>query len=65
MTQATTVRDLRAYPEPSEVKRLIETATNPRDKAFASLLARTGIRVSEAIHLKVSDIASVRIVGKR
>ncbi|MDY6911483.1 MAG: tyrosine-type recombinase/integrase [Chloroflexota bacterium] len=39
-----------------QVDRIIDAATNPRDKAFAALLARTGIRVSEAIRLKVSDI---------
>ena len=31
-------------------------ATNPRDRAFIALLARSGIRISEAIQLKVSDI---------
>jgi len=49
MPEVTPIRDLK-------VERLIAAATNPRDKAFISLLARTGIRISEAIQLKVSDI---------
>lgn len=54
--RVTPIRDLTGYLEPSEVERLIDVATNPRDKAFVALLARTGIRVSEAIRLKVSDV---------
>lgn len=38
------------------VERLISAATNPRDRAFMSLLARTGIRVSEATGAKTDDI---------
>lgn len=38
------------------VEKLIAATTNPRDKAFIALLARTGIRIGEAIELKVSDI---------
>jgi len=41
---------------PEQVDRLIAVASNPRDKAFIALLARTGIRISEAIELKTSDI---------
>lgn len=41
---------------PQQVERLIGAATNPRDRAFIALLARSGIRISEAIQLKVSDI---------
>jgi len=36
--------------------RLIAVATNPRDKAFVSVQARTGIRITECIQLKESDI---------
>jgi len=44
------------YAEPGQIdKRLIAAATNPRDKAFIAVLARTGIRISEAIKLKTSD----------
>jgi integrase/recombinase XerD len=54
--QVTPIRDLKGYLEPKQVERLIAAATNPRDKAFIALLARTGIRISEAIELKTSDI---------
>lgn len=49
-------RDSDGYLDPEQVDKLIDAATNPRDKAFVALLARTGIRVSEVIRLKVSDI---------
>jgi integrase/recombinase XerD len=39
-----------------KVERLIAAATNPRDRAFTALLARSGIRISEAVQIKVSDI---------
>jgi integrase/recombinase XerD len=39
-----------------QIERLIAAARNPRDKAFVSVLARTAIRVSEAVQLNVSDI---------
>ena len=42
--------------EPKQVERLVAAATNPRDRAFIALLARSGIRISEAIQLKVTDI---------
>jgi len=48
--------DLRTQFQPGQIESLIAVATNPRDRAFVSLLARTGIRISEAIQLKVSDI---------
>jgi len=35
---------------------LINAAKNPRDKAFIALLLRTGVRISEAIQTKESDI---------
>ena len=41
---------------PELVERLIAVATNPRDKAFIALLARSGVRISEAVQLKVSDV---------
>ena len=49
MTQVTPIR-------PEQVERLSAVATNPRDKAFISTLAKTGMRVSEAVQLKESDI---------
>ena len=56
MAPISPIHDLKAYLEPEQVERLIAAATNPRDKAFVALLARTGIRISEAIELKTSDI---------
>ena len=43
-----------------ELEKLISTCSNPRDKAFIALLARTGVRISESVQLKVSDIDSKR-----
>jgi integrase/recombinase XerD len=58
MTQQVTppTGDSKRYPEPEQVDRLIAVATNPRDKAFISTLAKTGIRISEVIELKTSNI---------
>ncbi len=39
-----------------QLELLIESATNFRDEAFVALLARDGLRISEAIHVKESDI---------
>jgi len=49
MTQDTSIR-------PGQVEKLIAVAGNPRDRAYISTLAKTGIRISEAIQLKVDDI---------
>ena len=49
MTQVTSIRL-------EEVERLIAVASNPRDRAFIALLARTGCRISEVIELKISEI---------
>lgn len=38
-----------------DVEKLIETAENPRDKAFIALLWETGARIGEIINLKVSS----------
>ncbi len=47
----------RRYSELDNVQeRLIDVGTNPRDKAYASTLGKTGMRISEAIQLKVTDI---------
>jgi len=60
MPELTPIRDL-GYPELREVhKRLIDAAPNPREKAFVSLLAKDGIRISEAIQLEENDIDSKR-----
>ena len=50
-------RNLLALPERhQEGERLIAAALTPRDKAFISTLAKTGMRISEAVQLKESDI---------
>ena len=56
MTQVTPIRDLKGYLEPPEVQRLIGVATNPRDALLVRIPWRTGIRVSELIGIRVSDI---------
>ena len=57
MAQITPVRDLKGYSRLIQVqKRLIDAASNPRDKAFVALLARDGIRITEATQLKESDV---------
>jgi len=53
MTQVTSTGE---YVEPGQIENLISACSNPRDRAFIALLARTGIRISEAIELKTSDI---------
>ena len=46
----------RRYSELEQVYKFIAAASNPRDKAFISTLGNTGMRISEAIQLKESDI---------
>jgi len=48
------------YPEFEQIEKLINICSNPRDRAFIALLARTGCRISEVIELKTSDIDSKR-----
>ena len=49
-----------------DVNSLINSATNPRDKAIVALLASTGMRISELINIKLSDFEGndIHIVGK-
>jgi len=56
MSQVTPIKDLKGYVEAPEVERLIAAATNPRDALLVRIPWRTGIRVSELIGIKVSDI---------
>lgn len=46
----------KGYVDGEQLQKLIALATNLRDKAFVAVLARTGVRISEAIQLKTSDI---------
>ncbi len=48
--------DLKSHLEPFHVGRLINAGTNPRDRAFIAFMPRTGVRISEAIQVKISDI---------
>jgi integrase/recombinase XerD len=51
------VQDLKGYLDLVRVqKRLVDAATNPRDKAFISTLEKTGLRISEVNQLEESDI---------
>ena len=52
MAQAIPTKHLESH----QIEMLINSATNPRDKAFIALLARTGVCISEAIEVKISDI---------
>jgi len=56
MTGITPIKDLRSYLEPGEVERLMEVASNCRDKLLVRIPWRTGVRVSELIGIRVSDI---------
>ena len=53
------VRELRKMPavlSPEEVARLLEAAPRPKYKAALSAAYAAGLRVSEVVSLKVSDI---------
>lgn len=45
-----------------EVKRILECTTNIKHKALLSLVYSAGLRISEALHLKLKDIDSVRML---
>ena len=47
---------------PEEVLLLLESAPGPRDKAALAVAYGAGLRVSEVVNLKVSDIDSERMV---
>jgi len=44
------------YPEFEQIEKLINICSNPRDKAFIALLARTTIRIGEAIKVETTNI---------
>ena len=45
---------------------LMEFATNERDRLFLRLLWETGVRISEAVALRLGDVsrAGLRVLGK-
>lgn len=47
---------------PQEVLRLLDAAPTPRDRIFLQVAYGCGLRLSELIHLRVSDIDSARMV---
>jgi integrase len=56
MAQVTPIRDLKAYLEPLQVKRLIAVAKTLRDMLLILIPWRTGIRVGELIRIRVPDV---------
>ena len=54
------------YASPEEAHQLINAAENDRDRLFLRLLWETGLRVSEAISVKLVDVGreGVRVLGK-
>ena len=56
MTQVSPIKDIKGYLEPYVIERIIDSATNPRDKLLVRIPWRTGIRVSELNALTIPDI---------
>ena len=59
-------RRLPYYLTPEEAHQLIDAAENDRDRLFLRLLWETGLRVSEAINVKLVDVGrdGIRVLGK-
>ncbi len=57
-------RKLPSILSPKEVARLLNAATNPRDKTALAVAYGAGLRISEVVSLKVCDIDSQRMVLK-
>jgi len=59
-------RRLPYYLTPEEAHQLIDAAGNERDRLFLRLLWETGVRVSEAVNIKLADVGrdGIRILGK-
>ena len=59
-------RRLPYYLTPDEVHRLIDAAGNDRDRLLLRLLWETGLRVSEATHVRLRDVGrdGIRVLGK-
>ena len=47
---------------PEEVSRLLEAVPNLRDRTAMEIAYATGLRLSEVLHLKVTDIDSERMI---
>ncbi len=56
MTQISPIRDLKAYLDSVLVQRVIDAASNIRDKLLVRIPWRTGIRVTELINIRIPDI---------
>ena len=59
-------RRLPYYITPEEAHQLIDAAENDRDRLFLGLLWEMGLRVSEAINVKLVDVGrgGIRVLGK-
>lgn len=59
-------RRLPYYLTPEEAHRIIDGAQSQRDQLFLRLLWETGLRVSEAISVRLGDVGreGIRVVGK-
>ena len=59
-------RRLPYYLTPEEAHSLIEAAENERDRLFLRLLWETGVRVSEAVKIRLGDVGrdGIRVLGK-
>ena len=59
-------RRLPYYLTPEEAHQIIEAARITRDRLFFQLLWETGVRVSEAIALRLCDVGrtGIRVLGK-
>ena len=59
-------RRLPYYLTPEEAHQLIDAPRNDRDRLFLRLLWETGVRVSEAVKIRLVDVGrdGIRVVGK-
>ncbi len=59
-------RRLPYYLTPEEAHQLIDVAENDRDCLFLKLLWETGVRVSEAVRIRLGDVGreGIRVLGK-
>ena len=59
-------RHLPYYLTPEEAHQLIDATRNDRDRLFLRLLWETGVRVSEAMKIRLADVGrdGIRVLGK-